>query len=110
MKKCIYPLVVYADKEDQSYLGLFPDIDVASSGNTIEETFLDAIDNLKSYLVLANKFEADIPSASTYEETTTLNPKRVVLLSMVEVDMDSLVLTPQEQQYKEMLKKMIVEG
>jgi len=110
MKKCIYPLVIYADKEEQMYLSLFPDLDLSASGDTIEEVYLDALENLQTYLQLAKKFDSDIPSASTFEEMATMNPKRVVLLAMVEVDLDNLVLTDSEQQYKNFLQKLIVEG
>ena len=40
MKNCVYPLVVYADKEENCYVGLFPDLDIVATGDTIEETYI----------------------------------------------------------------------
>lgn len=108
MKNCVYPLVVYADKEENCYVGLFPDLDLTASGDTIEETFLSSIENLKMFLDFASKMDSEISSPSTYVETVGLNPKRVVLLTMVEVDVDNLVLTNEEQNYKNFLSAMLV--
>lgn len=108
MKNCVYPLVVYADKEENCYIGLFPDLDITASGDTIEETYLSSIENLKMFLDFAAKMESDISSPSTYIETVGLNPKRVVLLTMVEVDVDNLVLTNEEKSYKNFLSAMLV--
>ena len=108
MKNCIYPLVVYADKEENCYVGLLPDLDITSTGNTIEQTFEGAIENLKMFLEFAAKMESDISAPSTYIETVGLNPKRVVLLTMVEVDAENLVLTNDEQTYKNFLSAMLV--
>lgn len=108
MKNCVYPLVVYADKEENCYVGLFPDLDITASGDTIEETFLSAIENLQMFLDFATKMESDISSPSTYIETVGLNPKRVVLLTMVTVQSNNLVLTTDEQKYKNFLSTMLV--
>ena len=108
MKNCIYPLVIYADKEENCYVGLFPDLDITASGDTIEETFLSAIENLQMFLDFATKMESDVSSPSTYIETVGLNPKRVVLLTMVTVQANNLVLTTDEQKYKNFLSTMLV--
>lgn len=108
MKNCVYPLVVYADKEENCYVGLFPDLDITAVGDTIEETYISAIQNLKMFLEFANKMESEISSPSTYIETAGLNPKRVVLLTMVEIDVENLVLTNEDQDYKNFLSAMLV--
>lgn len=109
MKNCVYPLVVYADKEDNCYVGLLPDLDITAVGDTVETTFISAIENLKMYLNFANKMETEISEPSTYVETIGLNPKRIVLLTMVEVEANNLVLSTEEQQYKKFLTSMLVD-
>ena len=108
MKNCIYPLVVFADNQENCYIGLFPDLDITATGDTIEETYSSAVENLKMFLEFASKMQSEISSPSTYIETVGLNPKRVVLLSMVEVDANNLVLTNEEQEYKNFLSTMLV--
>lgn len=110
MKKCIYPLVIYANKAEQCYLGIFPDLDISCSGDTVEEAYLDALENLQHYLHVAEKLDAEIAAPSTFEESCVLNPKRIVLLSMVEVDIDSFELAENKDNYKLFLQQQIVEG
>ena len=109
MKRCTYPLVVYANKEENCYYGLFPDLDVMAYGDTVEETFLQALENLQMYLDFASKMESEISSPSTYEETSVMNPKRVVLLESVEVDAANLQLTDSEQKYKNLMAKLLID-
>lgn len=106
MKNCVYPLVVYADKEENRYIGLFPDLDLTASGLTVEETYLSATENLKMFLDFASKMETDISVPSTYVETVGLNPKRVVLLTVCAVDNENLILSRDEQSYKQFLSTM----
>ncbi len=108
MKNCVYPFVVYADKDEGCYVGLFPDLDITASGNTIEETYISAMENIKMFLEFANKMESELSQPSTYIETVGMNPKRVVLLTLVEIDVDNLVLTNEEQSYKNFLSAMLV--
>ncbi len=109
MKNCVYPLVVYADKEENCYIGLIPDLDITALGDTIEETYLSAIENLQMFLNFANKMGSEVSAPSTYVETVGLNPKRVVLLTLVEIDMENMVLTDDEQEYKNFLTTMLVD-
>ena len=108
MKNCIYPLVIYADKEENCYVGLFPDLDITASGGTIEETYQLSTDNLKMFLEFASKMDSDISSPSTYVETVGLNPKRVVLLTMVQVNIGNIELSNEEKKYKNFLSTMLV--
>lgn len=108
MKKCVYPLIIYADKEENCYVGLFPDLDITACGNTVEETFVLATDSLKMFIEFASKMESDLSSPSTYVEAIGMNPKRVVLLSLVEVDVDNLQLTQSEEDYKQFLANMLI--
>ena len=107
MKKCVYPLIVYADRNENCYVGIFPDLDITASGNTVEETFVSAVENLQMFLDFASKMESDISSPSTYEETVLMNPKRIVLLGGVEVNVDNLEITKEEQRYKNFLSNLL---
>ena len=110
MKKVyVYPLIVYADVENSSYYGLFPDLDLSMTGFTVEETYISAVKALKSYLEFASKMDAEISNPSTFEEVSVMNPRRVVLLSGVEVDADNLVLTQAEQDYKNIITNLLVD-
>lgn len=108
MKNYVYPLVVYADKEEDCYIAIFPDLDITASGYTVEQAYLSATENLQIFLEFASKMDSDVSAPSTYVETVGLNPKRVVLLAVVHVENDKLVLTDEEKDYKKFLSSMLV--
>ncbi len=108
MKNCVYPMVVYADKEEDCYVAIFPDLDIVASGETVEKAYQSATENLQIFLEFASKMDSDVSSPSTYVETVGLNPKRVVLLALVHVENDKLVLTEEEKDYKKFLSSMLV--
>lgn len=110
MKKCIYPLLIYTNKEEQCYIGLFPDLDISTYGATVEEAYLESLLSLETYLKCAAKFETEVPAPTSFEDSVKMNPKRVVLLSSVEINADNLVLTESDQEYKKFLQNMLVEG
>lgn len=107
MKKCVYPLVVYADHNENNYLAMFPDLDLIARGDTVEEAYLSALENLEMFLDFAVKMGTDVSAPCTYEETVGLNPKRVVLLASVQVD-ENAELTTYEQDYKSFISKLLV--
>lgn len=107
MNKCIYPLVIYPDKEEQCYVGIFQDLDLIVSGLTVEEVYLAAEECLNKFLELSAKLENEYASASSFEEMVTLNPKRVVLLQDAEVQ-QNYVLTDADEKYKRFLSDMLV--
>ena len=109
MKKCIYPLVVYPDKEEQCYIGIYQDLDLIVSGETVEEVYVSAEETLAKFLELTAKFENEMSDASSYEDAVKLNPRRIVLLADAEVDKEQLVLTDDDQKYKHFLSEMLVE-
>ena len=109
MKKCIYPLVVYADREEQCYIGIYQDLDLIVSGKTVEEVYVEAEETLQKFLELTTKFDSDLSAASSFEDAATLNPKRVVLLADAEVEADDLVMTNADEKYKHFLSEMLVE-
>lgn len=109
MKKYVYPVILFTDAEEKSYTVLFPDLDIVSSGETVEEAYLEAEDFLKAYLEFAGKMESEITAPSTYADTEKLNPKRTVLLADAQVA-DGLVLTQEEQEYKNFLQKYVYDS
>lgn len=109
MKKYVYPAILFESEEEnvKVYNIFFPDLDIVSSGETVEEAFLGAEDYLQAYLKIAVKMESQIPAPSTFEETEKMNPKRYILLASGEVE-DIYQLTPDEEKYKNFVKKYLV--
>lgn len=109
MKKCIYPLVIYADKEENCYAGIIPDLDISASGDTVEETFASAVDNLKMFLEFAYKVDSNISLPSTYQEVVGIFPKRIILLANVEIENSNITLSTDEQAYKDFFNSILVD-
>ena len=109
MEKYVYPMVLFENKDGQGYTVLYPDLDIVTSGDTVEDAYLRAKDYLQSFMEISAKFESTLSDASTYEEAQGLNPKRIVLLSDAEVEDENLVLTKKEKSYKNFMKKFLVE-
>ncbi|MBQ9790849.1 MAG: hypothetical protein IJW24_04615 [Clostridia bacterium] len=107
MKRFVYPMVVFEDKETSEYTVLFPDLDIVTSGNSVEEAYLKGKDYLDSYIDMAIKFESDLSSPCTYTEAKGMNPKRIVLLADSKVEEQNITLSQEEASYKTMIKKVI---
>ena len=111
MKRFVYPMVVFEDKVASEFTVLFPDLDIVTSGNTVEEAYLKGKDYLDAFLDMATKFEADVSIPSTYLEAEAMNPKRIVLLADSEVENENISLSAEEASYKTMIKNIIdIEG
>ena len=106
MKRFVYPMVIFENKNDKEFTVLFPDLDIVTTGNTVEEAYIKGRDYLASYLDMATKFDAYIATPSTYEEAEGMNPKRIVLLADAQVS-DGLVLTEEEEAYKNFVQKYL---
>ena len=78
MKQFLFPAVFF--KEEDKYVVLFPDLNVTTDGDTVEEAYLFAKDSLKVYCSYVERFELDIDMPSTYEETCKKNPNNLVML------------------------------
>ncbi len=107
MKKFVYPVILFNDEDQKVYTILFPDLDIAASGDTVEEAFLLAEDYLKSYLNFAAKMDSQIAPPTTFNDTEKLNPKRKVLLADAEIAAE-IVLTEGEKEYKNFLQKYLI--
>lgn len=111
MKRFVYPMVVFENKNDKEYTVLFPDLDIVTSGNTVEEAYVKGRDYLDTYLDLAIKFDSVLPAPSTYTEAEGMNPKRIVLLADSKLDVENVSLSAEEASYKAMINNIIdIEG
>lgn len=111
MKRFVYPMVIFENKNDKEFTVLFPDLDIVTSGNTVEEAYIKGRDYLDSYLDIAVKFDSEISAPSTYVEAEGMNPKRIVLLADSKIEEENLSISAEEASYKTMIKNIIdVEG
>lgn len=78
MKQFLFPAIFF--KEDDKYTVLFPDLNITTDGDTVEEAFLFAKDSLKVYCSYVEKFELDIDMPSRFDEIQQKNPKNLVML------------------------------
>jgi len=108
MKRFVYPMVIFENKNDKEFTALFPDLDIVTSGNTVEEAYVKGKDYLDAYLDMATKFEADFASPSTYAEAEGMNPKRIVLLADSKVKDENITLSAEEASYKAFVKNVII--
>lgn len=67
MKQYVYPAVVY-ENDDKILIG-YPDLDIYTEGNTIEESFLFAKEYLKVFLTTAIKHDMDFNLPTKFEKT-----------------------------------------
>ena len=109
MEKFVYPMVLFTSKDNQGYTVLYPDLDIVTSGETVEDAYLRAKDYLKSFLEIATKCESTLSDASTYTEAQGLNPKRIILLADADLDTGKVVLTKKEKEYNNFMKKFLYE-
>ena len=65
MKQFLFPAIFF--KEEDRYTVLFPDLNITTDGETIEEAYLFAKDSLKVYCSYVEKFELEIDTPSKYE-------------------------------------------
>ena len=78
MNQFLFPAVFF--KEDDKYIVLFPDLNITTEGDTVEEAFLFAKDSLKVYCSYVEKFDLDIDMPSTFESISAKNPKNLVMM------------------------------
>jgi len=104
MKKLVYPMVLNEDKANGVYVVRFPDLDIVTDGDTIEDAFLRAKSYLQTFVDLSVKYEDEIGTASTYKDVASKNAKSVVLLSDASVPKGE-PLTAKEKNYNDFIKK-----
>lgn len=109
MKKYVYPVILFYSEEEKSYTVLVPDLNIVSSGDTVEEAYLSAEDYLKTYLDFAEKMESPITPSTTYDNAVKKNPKRIVLLVSAETNKEKM-LSSSEQQYKNYVAQFVCQA
>ncbi len=78
MKQFVFPAIFY--KKEDKYVVLFPDLNMATEGETMEEAYMFAKESLKVYCSYIQKYELELEQASKYEEICEKNPKDIVML------------------------------
>lgn len=66
MQRYVYPAIFF--KEDDNVKVLFPDIELATDGNFMEEAFLFAKEALKGYFIQTEKYDFDFNYPSDFEK------------------------------------------
>lgn len=67
MKTFVYPAIFIKDDEEEVYRVLFPDLDLTTDGNFMEEAFLYAKEVLKAYFSYIEKYDLDFNEPTEYE-------------------------------------------
>ena len=78
MKQFLFPAIFF--KEEDKYTVFFPDLNITTEGDTVEEAFLFAKDSLKVYCSYVEKFDLEIDMPSTFESVSSKNPKSLVMM------------------------------
>jgi len=109
MEKYVYPVILFNSEEEKSYTVLIPDLDIVASGDTVESAFLSAEDYLETFLDFAGKMGTVVSSATSFEDTQKMNPKRIVLL--VDAPKNGVQeLSSTEQQYKNFVAQFVCQS
>ena len=103
MKTYVYPAVLYQDNDGANYLSI-PDLNLLATGLDAEEAFVSGKEYIKSYFDLATRFDAIIPSPSSYEDICKKYPKNKVVMIDVAIKVNNPELTQEEQDYKNFMK------
>ena len=88
MKQYLFPAVF--TKTENEYIALFPDLNITTEGETIEEAFLFAKDYLRVYCSYTLKFDVDLDRPSKFEDIQAKYKNDLVLLVDVILDPNKL--------------------
>ncbi len=84
MQRFLYPAVFYHDNDEVKVF--FPDIDITTEGNVMEEAYLYAEGFLRSYLAYALKFDLDYNLPTDYDSIVKkLNKDETCMLICVSI-------------------------
>lgn len=67
MKRYVYPAVFIRDEAEDVYRVFFPDLDITTDGNIMEEAFLYAEECLKTYFKYIEKYDLDFNLPTDFE-------------------------------------------
>ena len=86
MKSFAYPALFIKDDDQGLYRVIFPDLELMTDGNFVEEAFLFAKSALKAYFVYAEKYDIDYNFPTDFEEVKkSASPNDIVMLIDAEV-------------------------
>ena len=78
MKQFLFPAIFI--KEEDKYVAFFPDLNITTDGDTLEEAYLFAKDSLKVYCSYVVKFDLDLETPTKFEKIRNANSKDIVML------------------------------
>jgi predicted RNase H-like HicB family nuclease len=70
MPKFTYPIIFILNPETEFFNGYIPDLAIFAEGKSPEDVYAEMEEILKNYMVLAAKYNTEIPDASTLDEVT----------------------------------------
>lgn len=82
----IYPAVVYKEYEDEPYVFVLADVGIVCEGDTIEAGLLEAKSQLKIYIQCVKKFDAELPTPTSFEKLVKKFVDQRVLLIECDVE------------------------
>ena len=85
MPKHTYPIIFISNEETKLYNGYVPDLAIFADGKTPEDVYSYMEEMLHNYMVLAAKYNVEIPTPSTLEDTTKKWPGYKVSLITAEI-------------------------
>lgn len=85
MKSYIYPAIFIRDDEEGVYRVLFPDLDLTTDGELIEEAYIYAKEMLKAYFTYIDKYDLDFNMPTDYEAVRRSCEKNDIVL-LVDAD------------------------
>ena len=86
MKSFVYPAIFIKDDEDNSYKVLFPDLEITTDGQFVEEAFLYAKELLKAYFVAIMKYDLDFNMPTDFDKVRkSSKSKDLVMLISADV-------------------------
>lgn len=86
MKTYVYPAIFIKDEEEDLYRVLFPDLDITTDGDFVEEAFLYAKEVLKTYFNYIQKYDLDFNEPTEYE-TISKNCEKGDIVMLVDAQL-----------------------
>lgn len=81
MKTFIYPAIFIKDKEEENIKVFFPDLDISTDGDMVEEAYLYAKECLKAYFICVEKYDFEFNLPTDYETVNkTINKDEYLML------------------------------
>lgn len=91
----VYPAVVYNKTEEEPFVIVVPDVNIVAEGDSLEDALVDAKSQLKIYLQCVNKFSANLPKPTSYDEFRLRYPDNAMMFvdaSVLENEEDEITI------------------